>query len=205
MWYIVAAVALLATSGVFGFSRLRNPDAEKSQIANRIFDRITFKSLSTDQINIYLARLEMEEPPEHVMGAMCYEAMVHQAVAEYVCPVCGEKTIYNDFQTVFIEWELQGCRRMVESINEYTEFDVSLDETLFCDFCSDSQDEEPALMLRVTSTDSTETVNRISILDLRMLEAFLQGDLYYTTFNDGHEPLQEHAERIRELLGVFDN
>ena len=205
MWYIVAAVALLATSGVYGFSRLRNDGAAKSHFADRVFDRITIKSLSMDQINILLAKLEIEEPPEPVMGAMCYEAMAYPLVAEYICPVCGEKTIYNDSQTGFIEWELQGCRRMVDTINEYTEFDISLDETLFCDFCSESSDEEPVLLLRVASTDSTETVNRISIHDLRILESFLQGTLYYTTSNDGQQPLQDYSERIRELLGASDN
>ena len=205
MWYIVAAVVLLATSGVYGFSRLRNDVSEKSNPVSRMFDRITVKSLTMDQINILLAKLEIEEPPEPVMGAMCYEAMAYPLVAEYICPVCGEKTIYNDSHTAFIEWELQGCRRMVESINEYTEFEITLDETLFCDFCSDSSDEEPTLLLRAASTDSTETVNRVYIHDLRILESFLQGTLYYTTSNDGQQPLQDYSERIRELLGASDN
>ena len=205
MWYIVAAVVLLASSGVYGYSRLRNTGTGKVQLVSRVFDRITFESLSMDQINILLARLEIEEPPEPVRGAMCYEAMAYPLVAEYICPVCGEKTIYNDSQTGFIEWELQACRRIVESLNEYTEFDISLDETLFCDFCSDSTDEDPTLLLRVASTDSTETVNSISIHDLRILDSFLQGNLYYTTSNDGHQPLQGSADRIKELLGISDN
>lgn len=93
----------------------------------------------------------------------------------------------------------------MESLNEYTKFDISLDETLFCDFCSDSSDEEPFLLLRVASTDSTVTVNRVSIHDLRILDSFLQGTLYYTTSNDGQQPLQEYSERIRQLLGTSDN
>ncbi len=202
MWYVVAAVVLLATSGVYGFSRLRNDGFVKSHPVSRMFDRITIKSLTMDQINILLARLEIEEPPEPVRGAMCYEAMAYPLVAEYICPVCGEKTIYNDSQTGFIEWELQGCRRIVESLNEYTEFDISLDETLFCDFCSDSSDEEPTLLLRVALTDTTETVNSISIHDLRILDSFLQGNLYYLTFNEAQFPLQDCSDRIRQLLGA---
>ncbi len=205
MWYILAAVALLATSGVYGFSRLRNDGAEKSHLVSRVFDRITFRSLTMDQINILLARLEREEPPDPVMGAMCYQAMAYPLVAEYICPVCGEKTIYSDLQTGFIEWELQACRRMVESINEYTEFDITLDEILFCDFCSESSDEEPTLLLRVASTDTAETVNSISIHDLRILESFLQGNLYYLTFNESQYPLLDCSDRIRQLLGASDN
>jgi hypothetical protein len=202
MWYILAGVVLLTVSGAFGFSRLRNVYPDKSQLVNRIVDRVTFKSLTMDQINILLARLEREEPPEPIRGAMCYEAMAYPAVAEYVCPICGEKTIYNDQLTAFIEWELQGCRRKAELINEYTEFEVILDESMFCDFCSGVSDEEPVLYLRVLSSDSTETVNPVSIHDLMILESFLQGNLYYTTSNDGQEPLQDYSERIRVLLGT---
>lgn len=205
MWYIAAAVILLATSGVYGFSRLRTDGTEKANPVGGVFDRLTIKSLTMNQINILLARLEIEEPPETVRGAMCYEAMAYPRVAEYICPVCGEKTIYNDSEAAFIEWELQGCRRMVESLNEYTEFDISLDETRFCDFCSDSSDEEPALILRVASTDTTETVNSISIHDLRILDSFLQGNLYYLTGNESQFPLQDCSDRIRELLGASDN
>jgi len=202
MWYIVVAAVLLMASGAFGFSRLRNTSQEKSQLVNRIVDRVTFESLTMDQINILLARLEREEAPEPVRGAMCYEIMASPAVSEYVCPICGEKTIYSDQLTAFIEWELQGCRRKADLINEYTEFEVMLDETMFCDFCSNGSGDEPVLYLRVLSSDSTETVNPVSVFDLTILESFLQGNLYYTTFNDGQQPIQEYSDRIRVLLGT---
>ncbi|MEN8207797.1 MAG: hypothetical protein ABFR50_00950 [Candidatus Fermentibacteria bacterium] len=205
MWYLVAAVVLLATSGVYGFTKLRNDGVGKSSPVSRVFNSLTIKSLTMDQVNTLLARLEIEEPPDPVRGAMCYEAMAYPLVAEYICPACGEKTIYTDFQTGFIEWELQGCRRLVESINEYTEFEVSLDETLFCDFCSDSSTEEPAILLRVASTDTTDTVNSVSIHDLRILDSFLQGNLYYLTGNESQFPLQDCSDLIRQLLGASDN
>jgi len=204
MWYITAAAMMLVVSSAFGLSKLRNSGVVKSQLIHRMFDNINLGSLSMSEINTLLARLERTEQPEPVMGAMCYEAMAYPDVAEYICPECGEKTIYSDSRTAFIEWELQGCRRMVDSINALTEFNVSLDETLLCDFCSESIEDEPAVLLRVSSSDSTETVNSVSVLDLRMLESFLQGNLFYTTFNDGEEPLQDYSGRIRELLGVSD-
>jgi hypothetical protein len=132
---------------------------------------------------------------------MCYEAMAYPAVAEYVCPVCGEKTVYDDGNTGFIEWELQGARRLAESIDQLTAFDVILDETVFCGFCTPDLEGEPYLMLRVRS-DSVETVNRVGLTDLRMLASFLEGRLYYLTSNDAQMPLQEHADRLRELLGM---
>ncbi|MBN2586125.1 MAG: hypothetical protein JXA64_00130 [Candidatus Fermentibacteraceae bacterium] len=202
MWYIFAAVILIAATSAFGLSRTKGGPPGEYQLLEKVLDRVTLSSLSMEQVNGLLARLQLQEPPEPVMGAMCYEAMAYPAVAEYICPVCGEKTIYDDYNTPFIEWELQGCRRMAEFINGITEFQVTLDERLFCDFCSPDREGDPALLLRVASTDSTETVNSVTVYDLRLLESFLQGRLYYLTENDSQLPLREHADRLRELLGV---
>ncbi len=169
---------------------------------HRIISSAAMKPLSMQQVNFLLARLEREEPPEPVFGAMCYEMMATPAVAEYICPVCGEKTIYEDFNTELIEWELQGARRLAESINEATEFSVILDETLFCDYCSEDPSGDPALLLRVTDEEGVETVNRVFLTDLRKLDSFLQGRLYWLTDNDSQEPLQDDSQRIRQLLGL---
>ncbi len=202
MWYIFVAVIVLAASSAFGLSRLKGDPSGKYRMFEKIIGSVTLNSLTMEQVNGLLARLQLQEPPEPVMGAMCYEAMAYPAVAEYICPVCGEKTIYEDYNTPFIEWELQGCRRTAESINEMTEFQVTLDERLFCDFCSPDREGDPVLLLRVASTDSTETVNSVTVHDLRLLESFLQGRLYYLTENDSQLPLREYTERLRELLGV---
>lgn len=202
MWYLIFAILAVAAFSVFGLRNRIGPATLKSPLLNRMVDRAFIGSLTMDQVELLLERLETEEPPEPVMGAMCYEAMAYPLVAEYVCPVCGEKTVYSDTYTGFIEWEIPGCRRLAASINELTAFEMTLDESQFCEFCSDSTIEDPELFLQVASTDSTLTVNMISIGDLRMLEGFLSGELYYTTFNDGQQPLRDHADRIRELLGI---
>ncbi len=210
MWYVAGACAVVLLSAVAGFAK-NKPGSETKSImpldaltsATMLdLDAANIASLSALQVNLLLARLENEEPPEQVMGAMCYEMMAAPEVSEYICPVCGEKTIYNYSQTSFIEWELEGCRRMAESINASTDFEIVLDEALFCDFCSpDAGEEEPGLLLRVISEDGTEVVNRINVTDLMKIESFLKGQLYYTSSNDGEIPLQDSAPRLRLLLG----
>lgn len=202
MWYLIAAAVLLAVSGAFGVSRVRGGGPARFGIVEKIMDSATLSGLTMEQVNGLLARLNLQDAPEPVMGAMCYEAMAYPSVAEYVCPVCGEKTVYEDMWTGFVEWELQGCRRIVRDLDELTEFRVELDETAFCSFCSPGGSDEPVLRLRIVSTDSTETVNEVSIHDLWLLESFLQGRLYYLTENDSQLPLKEYAGRIAELLGV---
>lgn len=203
MWYILAALLILIVSGLLGYRGKETAGAAKEPvIVSRILQNVDLQSLSMEQIDSLLARLESQEPPEPVMGAMCYEAMAYPDVAEYICPVCGEKTVYSSMNTAFIEWELSGCRRLADSIDSLTEFHVYLDESQFCQACSDSVFEDPDILLVVSPPGEGETVNSVSITDLRMLESFLQGNLYYTTFNDGQQPLQEYAPRLRELLGL---
>lgn len=205
MWYIAAAAGIVLAGTLAGVVRSRGTGfIKEDNPINRIISSAAMKPLSMQQVNFLLARLEREEPPEPVFGAMCYEMMATPAVAEYICPVCGEKTIYEDFNTEFIEWELQGARRLAESINEATEFSVLLDETLFCDYCSEDPSGEPAMLLRVTDEEGEETVNRVFLTDLRKLESFLQGRLYWLTDNDSQEPLQDDSQRIRQLLGLSE-
>lgn len=213
MWYIAGACAVVVLSAVAGFAKGKTEtDAElksinpldalsSSAIAKVIPQQLL--TLSPAQINILLARLEAEEAPEVTMGAMCYDSIGPPEVAEYVCPVCQEKTFYNFSQSSFIEWELAGCRRMAESINEHTEFEVSLDERLFCDFCLPStENENQSLVLRVLRDDEVEILNKVSITDLRMLDSFLQGNLYYMDEYEAQYPIKEFSDRMRELLGV---
>ena len=202
MWYIVPLCAVLIVSTVFGISKNRDRTNAKSGSLNLYVNSPSIGSQSRSDINLLLSRLENEEPPESVMGAMCYAPMGQPSSAEYVCPICSEKTIYGSSYASFIDRELSGCSRLVESINLNTDFEVSLDERLYCDFCSpDSTNESPALLLHVLYENGDEVINRISISDLRMLDSFVHGNLFYLTFNDGQQPLKAHADRMRTLLG----
>lgn len=202
MWYIAGVSALIIVSAVAGIARNRSSLETKPVSTKSGIGLYSIRSLSRSEINLLLSRLENEKPPEAVMGAMCYGPMMLPATAEYICPSCGEKTVYDSSFASFIEWELAGCRRMADNINLNTDFDVVLDESLFCDFCSQEAAETPVLLLKVINEDGVEVANRITIRDLRMLESFLEGNLYYSTSNDSQRPLQDYADRMRILLGL---
>jgi len=202
MWYIAAVAGIIVVGALAGTARSKGISFTKEGFCDAVFNAESVRKLSMEQVNFLLARLEREDAPDPAFGAMCYEAMAIPAVAEYVCPVCGEKTLYEDYQVSFILWELQGCRRLAESIDSSTEFRVILDESQFCDFCSGGNTQSPEILLRVIRDDGSETVNSVSISDLRMLDSFLQGRLYWVTENDGQEPLKNNADRMRELLGL---
>lgn len=204
MWYIAGACFLLVVSAAAGFTRSLRASEIKSAAEGAAISSTSIKALSRNQINDLISRLEKEESPEPVMGAMCYAPMMVPSVAEYICPTCGEKTLYSDSNTAFIEWTLDDCRRRAESINAITDFEILLDESLFCDFCSPEPGHEPYLVLRVVTETGEEVANAVQAVDLMRLESFLSGNLYFTTSNDGQMPLLEGAGRIRLLLGLVE-
>jgi hypothetical protein len=133
---------------------------------------------------------------------MCYEVAVAPDRADYVCPTCGEKTLYTDDQTELIQSDLQACRRELEAIQGLTDVSLFLDESSFCKKCRpDAKKRE--LKLKITYEDGkTHTTSPVDLSDMILLRDFFKGQLSYETWNDGTAPLKENLDRLRELLGV---
>lgn len=200
MWYLPVLVVLVAAGGYAGLVRMR-----KGNEPSRGWTTVPSPgSLSDMELELLLARLENEPAPEPVMGAMCYSPMAIPDSAEYLCPVCGEKTVYHGGLYPFLQWELDLSRRLASSIDAATEMTVQLDETMFCPFCSGQEGMDPHLVLRVTRNNGEVLENAVTVTDLRMLESFIAGNLHWTTSNEGQQPLRDHAERLAVLLGISE-
>lgn len=201
MTYALVLALLLSAAAAFGAVRSRI----KSDTPDPLGSGVTLTDieiLTDEQVLVLLDRLERKPSPDPVMGAMCYGVAAYPEVAEYICPVCGEKTEYTSYDTQFIEYELQVCRRLFDGISAATEMDLVLDETRFCGFCTPSEYHSPGLYLVLAREDGTVVSNQVTEHDLSILESFLRGRLYYFTWNDGQEPLKPHADRIRVLLDL---
>jgi DnaK suppressor protein len=157
-------------------------------------------SLTTkEKILEQLKHLENSEVPPSKMGAMCYSMSAPPEVAEYVCPVCGEKTYYSRDHAMFIDWEIDECRREFQNLQKLTDI-CSLDESSFCASCYPDATEY-SLKLTVSYPDGSSVVS--SILDsdeLRILCDFFQGKLSYTTSTDDSRPLKSELRTLRNLL-----
>ncbi len=202
MPYAIVLALLLAAATALGAVRHVTRQGNALNVLGIEVKLSDLGSVSWDEVDTLLNRLQSQEEPDPVMGAMCYSIAAYPEVAEYICPVCGEKTEYSTYDTQFTEWELQGSRRLFDSISAATELDMVLDETRFCGFCTPFEYETPGLYLVLTREDGTVVSNQVTEHDLMILESFLMGRLYYITWNDGQEPLKPYAERIRELLGL---
>jgi hypothetical protein len=157
------------------------------------------KSATRRHIERMLMRIAREDTPPVVMGAMCYDMALPIPVTEYLCPVCGGKTVYSVDPAAALA-TLAEVRTLFAALEGATDLEIRLDETSFCSSCR-AGDGEPAPRVVVTYPD-TVVSSPVTPDDLRLLAGFLSGDLSWSTVQDDRMPLRPHLDRIGEILGV---
>jgi predicted RNA-binding Zn-ribbon protein involved in translation (DUF1610 family) len=170
-YVLVGALALLAAAA-FGARRASRKGGDGSPMIGSAGSRGILQA-GEKELAAMLARVEATEEPEPVVGAMCYEPVAMPQVAEYVCPVCGEKTVYEGSEARLVEFELPEARRIMGEMAAVTDLEMELDESRFCQACDEEGVETPEMVLRVQWDDGREVSNVVSVTDLRMLRGFL--------------------------------
>ncbi len=197
---ILGFVVLLAllTFGAAGCSR-KPADSQNSRNPVTVH---SIHAMSKGEIEKMLRRLETQKAPKPKMGAMCYDVAAPPSRAEYVCPRCGEKTLYTSGDTEFIARELEACRREFDMLKKETKLPISLDESSYCGHCSPNARQHQLIFSITYDNGRTHTDSPITCQDIQMLKAFLQERLSYPTSYGEYRPLKEQLPRLMELLGV---
>ena len=214
---IMSLVILLGAAG-----HARKPVPTKPDSPPKTAVQTTAKqvqSMSRAEIEEMLRKIETSKAPKSKMGAMCYSTAPPPARAEYVCPKCGEKTLYaaKDWEDAdkpsdreldewskvrFIQWDLPACRRELEAIKKASKLSVTLDESSFCKKCQPKAKKHD-LTLTITYKDGKKhIVPSVEHSDMLLLRDFLKGQLTYETFNESTVPLKDSLPRLRKLLGM---
>jgi hypothetical protein len=188
----------------FSFQGCRDSKSSGGSSSNSTVTVQQVDSMSRVQIEQMLQNLQKQKAPKQTMGAMCYMVAGPPSTAEYVCPVCGHKTLYSKGDTAFVTWELGACRREFDQALKVSDLKMSLDESSFCAQCSPNADKHELVLNIAYSDGSTHSAGGIRQTDLRMLYYFLKGSLSFKGLQDGTELLKEHLPRLSELLGVDD-
>ena len=142
----------------------------------------------------------------------------------YICPICGEETLYNfdwlytigkeefirnrsgKFEPFFFTRndnyaDIVFCiDRFQRKVKEIKNINISLDETEFCKYCSPYSPyvTKPILNLLINidgESDTTKTQN-VTCADIQLIYNFLNAPLFYKKFGDNN------IERIKELFGI---
>jgi len=197
---ILAAVLLTVLLGVTG-CRNERPAGSKPSPGFRTRTTRSGTGLDRAALQDRLNQLALAPAPAiQNMGAMCYEMAPPPATANYVCPRCGNKTLYNSAQSAFLDSELQECRDLVREIGLSS---VRLDETEFCRTCRPAVT-KPALALVLLYDDAatSRVVRNIDANDLRILRGFFEGKEICKDAFDAESPLKDHLDRLETLLGL---
>jgi hypothetical protein len=151
------------------------------------------------------------------MDAMCYDTTFPPDRVEYVCPSCGEKTLYArrepeeessiqiedimrslDKQRAQAYYRLEDigeCRRAIKKIQGIK---AELDESQFCRQCRPNV-ADPVLLLKVHYGNVCKITPDVRHRDLILLIDFMEGKLQTS---GGEAALADHLPRLEELLGV---
>lgn len=162
--------------------------------------------LTKEQIAEKLKALQQSPKPANLrMGAMCYEMTAPPDRAEYVCPICGAKTLYavkeggTTYQDVeCVLQQIDGYRRLAKALPGLS---ASIDEREFCRKCSPKVDHPaPVLVFRLAGETTERRFRGISPEDLTILSAFLAGRDRYDGGMTGEVAIRDCAARIEQIL-----
>jgi hypothetical protein len=157
--------------------------------------------LTKAEIADKLIKLATSPPPAKLSeGSMCYEMTEPPNRAEYICPNCGERTLYTDDHANFIACYLPYCRATVKKINC---LEVKLDESLYCRKCSPNVT-NPCLnlMLKYKGDQKEYKIKDIGYNDLVLLAEFCADTNIHKGGFGIESPLKDYFGRLQDLLTI---
>jgi len=210
MEYIAIAVAAFFIAILIGITGVK-AQTEKQKGVSPEITLTEAKNVKRADIQQRLQKLADSKPPAvNKTGAMCYSTAAPPQKVQYICPKCGEKTLYtlakeneegSDWRlNNFIEYELDFCRREAKAIKGIS---LSLDESQFCKKCTpDLKSPKLAVVVNYEGEKKPHRVEGITRSDLQLIAEFLSGSDVHTDEYDCETPLKKHVKRLSELLGV---
>ena len=163
---------------------------------------------SNAEIERMLRTVETGPVPELKLGAMCYAPLPPMTRYEYVCPVCGEKTLYAaDAEQSWIPATgidaMRRARDGAAAAATQAGAAVVLDEKQYCRKCLPELARAPQAAVEVTLPDGhVQRTEAIQLQDLWILRDFFSGKNVLVGGNESESPLKGSLPRLRELLGL---
>ncbi len=198
---VLLVLLTLATMGCSGMragggkSEVTEPPVVLSAEEVEVLDREAIRAL--------LKRAAETPPPKKLSsGAMCYSTMGPPQRADYLCPDCGGRTLYEDKLAGFVQGGIAACRREFDELEKVAGAAVSFNESQFCRDCSPDV-QAPQLVLEITYRDGKQvTVSSLRADDIRLLREFLSGELVHKGERDSETAMKELVSRLEKMLGV---
>jgi hypothetical protein len=216
MSYLIAILVIgLATGLGWAVLKPASASAETPRPVTMVYTMAAEKpGMDREALAKRLKELSTAPVPKDLKpGAMCYEPAMLPSKAEYMCPVCREKTLYAlpeegekgialrelPMITSMVNSELPACRRLVKEIKGIS---AELEESEFCRKCHpEVKTPRLGLTLRYSDLAKPHQVWGVTADDLRLLVEFLDGKTKHVGEADRESPMKDHLKRLDELLG----
>lgn len=192
MWYniiFILIVFIVAFIGFTGYSIAKDNPPVNNRLSN------------TDLVDKLAELPDISANTSRSINAMCYDTAAIPHRTQYICPVCGERTLYTKYYDVNgIDVDQMPYYR--NQIKKITKIDVKLDESQLCKKCSPNI-ESPQLCLIVREDKNSETHKTCGIKeeDINLLYEYSEGIKVHSTWS-GNSPLSNYKARLEKLLGV---
>jgi hypothetical protein len=204
MPYIIIAIAIAVVGVLFFFLQPASGGDQPKPDSNTPIVQ-TRENKSRKSISGRLKNLEQSSAPKSLSpGAMCYKTAAAPNRAEYVCPVCGEKTLYSNNSTLVdaVLYDIPAARRIAASIKD-PDVQVTIDEKTFCRKCSPKKVPAQLCMSVAYAGDTLRhTTCGITSNDVLLVSEFLSGKEKHTLEQDAEAPLKKYIGRLDTLLGA---
>jgi hypothetical protein len=196
MWYniiFIAVIFILAVAGFSGYSFAKgNSDYTP--------DKINLANALEELGKIPVEQLSINNKPDEPLGAMCYKMAAPLDRIEYICPVCGERTLYNSYFD-----DIDNLYDYHALVKQITKIEVKLDESQFCKKCSKNITEPHfCLLVKYGKNKDFHKTCDINRDDINLLYEFSEGKKEHTIYDKSY-PIMNYKARLEELLGVTLN
>jgi len=195
MWInalFIVIIFIVAFLGFTGYSLAKeNVNTNNSEI----------EQLSRSELANKLGQLpSKQELLEDPVGAMCYDTAAPLNRIQYICPICGEMTVYHSTFGDNID-ELPTYLLLISKIKK---IDVKLDESQFCKKCSPNvTSPQYGLLVKYGNNKEAHKTSNITEEDINLIYEFSEGMKEHTTlYSNDKRPIKEYKERLEELLGT---
>jgi len=190
MWYSIIFIAIVFVIAFVGFTGY---SFAKDNTDNSALDQLT-----KIELNNKLKQLPAEPViKDYPIGAMCYKVAAPPERVEYVCPVCGEMTLYPAYYSDIDK--IPYYRTLVKKIKK---IDVVFDESPLCKKCSPNiKSRELCLIVKYDKNAQPHKTCDINEVDINLLYEYSEGMKEHSN-SFGKVPLINYKNRLEELLGI---
>ena len=162
-------------------------------------NKLTLDQVSRSEYTNKLVQLSPTDIWNEPVSAMCYDVAAPPDRSQYICPVCGEVTLYSSFFDSTIDLGMLSYYR--NRVKKITKIDVELDESQLCEKCNpNAESRELCLIVKYDKKSKPQKTCNINGEDINLLYEYSKGLTEHNS-SSGKVPIINYKDRLEKLLG----